>query len=93
MKILTDHDVFLVDVLDHDGQPTGTSVSVEATWAIEISDEYADADGRRGVPWQTVDLLDVFVPAKSLMGLDSRQVEQIVRDTKHQIERRNYAPR
>lgn len=92
MKTITGHTTFLIDVLDPEGYPIGRAVAVEVDYVTEYDTDYgSDADGRRGVPWQTTDLLDVNIPAKTLLGLTSSEVEQILATVKSQLQRRAHA--
>jgi hypothetical protein len=84
------HTTFLVDVLDAEGYPT-KQVGVETTYTTETFLYGADADGRRGVVREEIELIDTHIPGATLLGLTSANVEQVLRDVRAILERRQHA--
>jgi hypothetical protein len=91
MKIC--HTTFLIDITDDEGYETGRTVGVEVEYTVDRDNNYgADADGRRGVVREeTTEILDTFIPGATLLGLTSANVEQVLRDVRAILERRQHA--
>jgi hypothetical protein len=87
MKTVADHGLVLVDVLDANGYETGRTVGVELWWVTEYYLDGEDVDGRRGTPWQDTTILDAYINPAAMAGLNSAQVEQVLRDAKGMVER------
>lgn len=88
MKTVADHGLVLVDLMDAEGYDTGRSVAVECWWVTEFYEHGADADGRRGVPWQCTDVLDLYINPAVCATLNSAQVEQCLDSAAKMIEQR-----
>lgn len=70
-----------VDVLDQDECPTGQSVPVQICYLKDVDRSYGeDADGLRTTTLVSYEILDHYIDPVHLAGLNSWQVERLIKD-------------
>lgn len=75
------HTTIFVDVLDQDECPTGQMVPVELCYLKDVDRSYGeDADGLRATTLVSYEILDHYIDPAHLAGLNSGQVERIIKD-------------
>ena len=79
-----------VDVLNPtDETCTGQSVPVELCYLKDVDRSYGeDADGLRATTLVSYEILDHYIDPAHLAGLNSWQVERLIKDADAQLERR-----
>jgi hypothetical protein len=78
-----------IDVLGQDECPTGQSVPVELCYLKDVDRSYGeDADGLRATTLVSYEILDHYIDPAHLAGLNSWQVERLIKDADAQLERR-----
>lgn len=70
-----------IDILDSEGNPTGRSVPVEVKYWTEGEMDGMDADGRRGM-WREWIEMECHLAPGDAATMDSAQVEQVCEEAK-----------
>lgn len=78
----TGHATILVDVLDQtDETCTGQSIPVQLCYLKDVDRSYGeDADGNRATTLVSYEVLDHYIDPVHLLGLNSWQVERLIKD-------------
>ncbi len=78
-----------IEVTDDAGFPTGLTVPVTVELLQEVDEDYgSDADGRRGMPRMSYELIDLEIDHDTLKSLTSDEVEQVMNEAKAIFEER-----
>lgn len=78
----TGHITIFVDVLAHaDETETGQSIPVEMCYLKDVDHSYGeDVDGLRATTLVSYEILDHYIDPAHLTGLNSWQVERLIKD-------------
>ncbi len=89
MLTYTTRMVLDIEVTDNAGYPTGVTVPVTVEFLQEFDEDYGeDADGRRGTPRVSYELVDLAIDHEILRGLTSAEADQVLSEARVIFEER-----
>jgi len=78
--------IVLIDLIDEKGYPNGRSIPVEISYIDTANKSYGeDADGRRGIPLASREIIDVEITHGDLMTMNSNDIEYVIDEARYQF--------